>query len=245
MRVLLAIFIVALVATTAAAQESAADILTEVDKVIGGNVDQMMTWECVTEQGGKEQARMTFGARIKGALWRRVDFMAPADLKGMRVLVRGPQEMYIYLPEFRKIRKVASHVKEQGFMGTAWDFDDMSLVTFGAVFSAESVAERGLFWTLSLTRKPDQEFRYDKLEVDIRKDMKQPVEIRYFDVSGVKVKTEKRADFTCGFGACCPRNVEMTDHTRGDLRSRMSLKDWKANQGLADALFTTRALERD
>ena len=234
-RILMGSLLVA--ASPAQAQPSAADILKEVDQIVGGNVDQTMSWDCLTEQGGKEVSRIAFKVQIKGTLWRRVDFESPANLKGMRVLVRSPQETYIYLPEFRKVRRVASHTKEQGFMGTAWDY--------GGVFAPESLVDKGLYWSLQLKRRPDQDFRYDRIELDVRKDMKQPIEIRYFDASGVKIKTEKRSDFVCGYGACSPRTVVVTDHTRGNLASHMSLKDWKANQGLSDGIFTLRALERE
>ena len=55
---------------------------------------------------------MHFVSTVKGPK-ALTDFSAPADLRGTRVLVLGRTQMYIYLPAFRKIRRIASHVNQQ------------------------------------------------------------------------------------------------------------------------------------
>ncbi|MBI5509191.1 MAG: outer membrane lipoprotein-sorting protein [Deltaproteobacteria bacterium] len=226
------------------AATSADEELAAVDATIGGMSDQTVVMEMVTNEPGKAERRLTFEATVKGTAWRRVEFLAPADVKGTRVLVLGVDQMYIYLPAYRKVRRIATHVKEQGFMGSAWDHDEIALAVFGKVFRATAVADHGATLTLTLERKADQAFLYPRLEVDVRKDLHQPIEIRYFNDAGVNAKTETRSDFTCQGKLCTPRAVEMVDHSRGELKSRMLLKDWQVNRGVPDSLFTVRALQR-
>jgi outer membrane lipoprotein-sorting protein len=220
------------------------ELLKHVDASVSRSTDEYFVYEMTTSEPGKPDKTLTFEVTTKGKHWRRVEFLAPGDVKGTRVLVRSPHQMYIYLPAFRKIRRVATHVKEQGFMGSAWDDDEFALATYGEVFRAVSVKEHPNYWTLVLERKPDQEFSHHTIEIDVRRDIEQPVELRYYDDKGTKVKTEQRLEFTCGGGVCAPKIVEMVDHTRADIKTRMMRKAWKVNQGVPDSFFTVRALQR-
>jgi len=58
------------------------------------------------------------------------------------------------------------------------------------------------------------------------------------------VKTEIRKRFECSGSYCTPHHVEMTDHTRNDLRSVLTLQKFKTNAGVPDSFFTVRALQR-
>jgi len=122
--------------------------------------------------------------------------------------------------------------------------DDYSLATYGKVFTPESVIDHDKLFTLKLVRRPDVEFLYPRIEIDARKDLAQPVQIRYFNDAGAKVKTETRSEFTCHERVCIPKVVVMVDHTRADITTTMTLKDWKLNRGVPDSFFTVRALQR-
>ena len=59
----------------------------------------------------------------------------------MKILTRAAQDMYVYLPAFKKVRRLASHVKEQGFMGTAFGHEEMSLVRLARSSRATSLSK--------------------------------------------------------------------------------------------------------
>lgn len=214
--------------------KDSSDILAQVDDALTNAKDQAMEFELVTQEPGKAARNMVFKVFVKGREWRRIDFVAPGDVKGMRILVRSADNMYVYLPAYRKVRRVASHVKEQGFMGTAFSHDEMSLVTFGPTFTSKLVEEGDKFWKLALTRKEGSEFPYAKLNLEVRKDLKQPVEIQYFNEDGVKVKTEVRLGFKCQEGLCAPSVIKMTDHTRNNLVSELKMRKWSPDSGLGE-----------
>lgn len=220
------------------------ELLRRVDASVSRSADEYFVYDMTTSEPGKPDKTLTFEVTTKGTEWRRVEFLAPGDVKGTRVLVRSPHQMYVYLPAFRKIRRVATHVKDQGFMGSAWDDDEFALATYGGTFRAVSVKEHPQYWTLVLERKPDQEFSHHTIELDIRRDIGQPAELRYYNAKGVKVKTEQRLEFTCGSGVCAPKIIDMVDHTRAGIKTRMTRRAWKVNQGVPDSFFTVRALQR-
>jgi hypothetical protein len=228
----------------AQAADSAAELLSAVDKVVGGRADQYLLMEMTTEEAGKAKRQLTFAATIKGAEFRRIEFLAPGDVKGTRILVLSTDQTYVYLPAFHKVRRIATHVKEQGFMGSAWDNDDFSLATYGKVFLAEAVVGHDDYYTLKLTRRPGVEFLYPRIEIDARRDQNAPVAIRYFNDTGALLKTETRTELTCQGTICVPKVVVMVDHSRGDIKTTMVMKDWKVNRGVSDSFFTVRALQR-
>jgi hypothetical protein len=190
--VLLVAAAVATSSTSAHAADNATDLLIAIDNVVGGRTDQYVLMEMTTDEAGKAPRKLTFAATIKGADYRRIEFLAPGDVKGTRILVLSTDQTYVYLPAFRKVRRIATHVKDQGFMGSAWDNDDFSLASYGKVFLADAVVDHDKYFTLSLKRRPDVEFLYPRIEVDARKDWNTPVEIRYFNDAAALVKTERR-----------------------------------------------------
>ena len=53
---------------------------------------------------------------------RLIKFLSPADVKGFGFLVLEPdspsEKMYLYLPAFKKIRRIAGSAKSRSFMGS-------------------------------------------------------------------------------------------------------------------------------
>jgi hypothetical protein len=206
--------------------------------------DQFLVYEIITKEPGKSESRLRFQVHIKGTKWRRLEFTDPGDVKGMRFLVRSLTQMYVYLPAYKRVRRVASHVRDQGFMGTAYSYDEMAIVTYGVAFTGELTGETETRWKMKCKRKPGTTYRYAVLELEIDKKMYQPVVIRYYNEKGVHLKTETRTGWNCEGVACRPIEMKIVDHTRGGMWSKMVCKDWKVNTGVKDSFFTVRSLQR-
>jgi hypothetical protein len=228
---------------TAGADPEGERVIALMDQALTSTDDQSFVYEVTTQEPGKEPSVMEFEVTIKGEM-RRLEFLAPGDVKGMRFLVRSISQLYVYMPSYRRVRRVASHVRGQGFMGTAYHYDDMSVVTYGPSFSCDLTGETDTHWSVKCKRKPGADIRYAGLEIDILKTNHQPSGFRYFNEKGVKLKTETREDFKCIGKACRPRLMKTVDHTRGDMWSQMLNKDWKINTKVKDSFFTVRSLQR-
>jgi outer membrane lipoprotein-sorting protein len=206
--------------------------------------DQEFEFDLIILEPGKAERNLVFKVNIKGRHWRRLEFLAPGDVKGMRTLVLSVNQMYVYLPAFRKVRRVASHVRDQGFMGSAYSYDEMAIVTYGDVFSAKLVSENDQAWVLELTRRPGQEFSYPKVDMVIDKKVLQPTSIKYYSDKGALLKSEVRSDYECQSGVCNPKLMVLTDHTRNNLVSKMVRRKWRLNVGTPDSFFTQRDLQK-
>jgi hypothetical protein len=219
-------------------------IMRQMDESMTRATDQYFIQEITTQEPGKDPRVMTWEVHIKGTEWRRVDFKTPGDVKGMRVLIRSLTQMYVYLPAYRKVRRVASHVRGQGFMGMTLSHDDASIVHYSPVYVGKLIAETDTHWTIEGTRREGQSFPYAKMEFDVLKSNYAPSGLRYFNDKGVMVKSEKRSQFKCQEDICSPMILRMTDHTRNDMWTELVTKEWKINTGVKDSYFTVRALQR-
>jgi outer membrane lipoprotein-sorting protein len=220
------------------------EIIAKLDKLATGPADQYFVFEMTTYEKGKEPNSMTFEVTIKGTKFRRLRYLAPGDVKGMGMLVRSLSKMYIYLPAYRRVRRIASHVRDQGFMGSTYSYDEMAIVTYGEVFNCDLVGETEELYKLKCNRKEGKEFHYPVMEMDIRKDIHRPSELRFFNEKGVKLKTDYRTKYDCKGDLCNPKDMKLVDHTRGDVYTTMISKEWKVNTGVKDSFFTVRALQK-
>ena len=227
-----------------AGDKTAAEVIALTDEAMTRARDQYFVYDLITYEPGKEPRVLRFSVHIMGDKKRRIEFLAPGDVRGMRFLVMDVDQMYVYMPAYKKVRRVASHVKSQGFMGSAYTQDAMSLTQFGETFTGELVGQDDQTWTLELTKKPDVSYSYPKLVVKIRKDIHQPSYVAYYNDKGVKVRSESREGFQCKQNLCNPRKMTMLDHTRGDLKSVMVQREWKPNTGIGESMFTVRSLQR-
>lgn len=227
-----------------AASPSANDIIKMMDQAMTRARDQLFVYEVTTEEAGKAARRLSMRVQIKGDKLRFVDFLAPGDIKGMKVLIVSLDQMYIYLPAYRKIRRVASHARSQSFMGTAFNQDDMSITRYGDLYAGALIKETSGEWLIRATRRPGKTFPYAALEFSIRKDIHHPSKIEYMSDSGIKLKTETRSDYTCKDNVCNPREMVMVDHSRGHIRTKLLRTEWKFNSGIPDEVFTPRYLQR-
>lgn len=197
-----------------------------------------------TKQGDDDRSvlklrmRMQYSGEFNKQL---IEIGKPADMKGTKVLTISPTEMYIYLPAFGKIRRIASHVTEQGFLGTALSQRDMTLTRYADKYSAKTKSEADGKRILSLTAKNDRA-PYAKLEVVVDTERNLPIGVKYFNDSGKHIKTEKRSQYRCEKGYCAPGAMKITDHTT-NVTSILYLKKHKVNPALDKGLFSKRSLK--
>lgn len=218
-------------------------LLQKVDAAIAKPKDQMFEF-AMTIHDPKGLRNINFRVAMKEER-RRVDFLAPGDVKDMRVLTLPGDKMYVFLPAFNRVRRVAAHTRKQGFMGSSYGHDEMSITSYAKFFSGKVVGETDKVWKVLATKRKGINFPYPVVRFEILKDVLQPSRIEYLSDSGKVVKTEERSAYTCNAQDFCnPEKMSMVDHTRSDLRSDMVRVRWQANTGVPDSYFSVRSLQR-
>ena len=151
--------------------------------------------------------------------------------------------MYVYLPAFKKVPSTCVSCQRAGFYGDCLGHRNVS-GSFWPTHKGNLVEQSDHHWLIEATKRPDVDSAYAKLLIEIRKDLRQPAQIQYFDAEGRLLKTEKRLEYGCRGKVCAPRVIQMTDHSRGDLSSKLVRKSWMVNTGVPDNYFSLQSLRR-
>ena len=218
-----------------------AGVLAQMDAAMNKAKTLKLEYEIVNKEA-PDKAERTLGMKvlIKGQK-RFSEFTAPADMKGTKVLVLSPTQMYVYLPAFGKVRRITSHTQDQGFLGMAFSLDDLATTAYGQSYTAVVDSEDATTWKLVLTPKVGQQTPYAKIAVIVLKNRKLPSELKYFDADGKNVKTETRTGNSCEGDVCTPGELRMIDNVKGTW-TKLVAKSREVNKEISDDVFTQRNL---
>ncbi len=226
--------------TTAQADPAGDKAVAGMDAVMNKARTLSFDYDIINKESGKDERTLSMKVQLKGEK-RLSEFFAPADMKGTKVLILSPTQMYVYLPAFGKVRRIASHTKDQGFLGLAFSQDDMATTAYGPLYAGAVGADAGGQSTLTLTPKPGQETPYSRIEVTLNKDHGTIAQLKYFNGDGTNVKTETRSNYSCDGDVCTPGELKMVDNARGNW-TKLVAKTRKVNEEISDDVFSQRNL---
>ncbi len=226
----------------APAKLTAKEILDRMDASNNSFADQTM--EMALTVKGEDGSKKTYEFTMfqKGDTKRLLQFTS-GEMKGMATLVEDRTSVYVYLPGFKKVRRVTANTMSQGFAGSDMSNDDMAITAWGKGFEPKLDKEDEGFYHLVLTPKADEKTDYGKVihKVD-RKNFCQ-METKYFNRAGEHVKTLVGSN-TKDYGNGVFRNLSVTvTDARTGHATIMETKSFKFNTGLKDDLFTVRQLQ--
>ena len=232
------LLIAALLWSGVAHAEDAVSILKNMDAAMNRAEDQVIQWKVVNQEPGKKDPKiMEFTSTVAGP-------KALTAFSGTRVLVLNRTQMYIYLPQYGKVRRIASSMTKAGFMGTTYSNDDMSTSRFGDVYTGKVISEADGKAVLEFMPKAGVEAPYSRAMVTVDLKIYHPVEIKYFNEKDAHIKTETRSDYTCQDDVCLATVMRMVDLTRDGAWTELQRLDWKLNTGVDEDTFSTRNLQR-
>lgn len=242
----IALVIAALAIPSALLAADANEILTKTDDNLNNFVNLSMTSTLtVKASDGTEKVR-----EIKvwqEGVMRMVKFVKPASDVGIALLSTDSKTNFVYLPEYKKVRRVASHVRNQTFMGTDFSQEDMAILRYGDDFIPSIESEDASFWILALERKPGSDMSYGKMRLTVKKPNFELHKIEYFDNAGQKLKTEERFDYVKHSGKkgdyYTMSRITMTDAKTGH-QTMLVNTDLKIDQTLEPDFFSERNLKR-
>lgn len=230
---------------TVAAQEklTAVQILEKMDGKINGNEDQDMDVRLtVIDTDGSEKS-YDFNLKQKGNDKRLIRFKS-GELKNMSILTKNQDQVYIYLPGYKKVRRVASHNMKQSFVGSDFTNADMATASFLEVYDPVLDKEDADFWYLKLTPKGGKDTGYAWLITKVGKKDYLQWQTDYYDEKGTHVKrfAASRPKLFPGTKEEWHSQIEVSDPRTGH-KTIMSVTGLKLNQGLKKSMFTTRYLQ--
>ncbi len=200
-------------------------------------VSTMEIWK-----SGSKKKTLQFDMTMKGLDKQFISFTAPGDVAGMKILMVG-DSLWMYSPEFAKVRMIAAHAQSQGFLGSEFTPEDMIMTGLANKFDAEITGQAGNETTLTLTPKATFQTSWSKLELTIDKTKGGVTKIVYFDGSGAAVREQIRGGWAKVEGQSMPTEIRMKN-LKTNAETVVKLSDIKVNHGVSDDLFSKRPLLR-
>jgi hypothetical protein len=179
----------------------------------------------------------------KGTERRAIIFREPANLRDMRIVIKGTDEIYAKIPGNRKARRVAGHSRKQNLAGTQWDLQIGSMIRLAPFFKVKSMEQNATDLTMELVAKDGVDLNYPSVRVVIPRDSITIRELFYRDESGVTVKVETRSDLFVKEGSYTYKKVLLTNALTKEF-TQIDVSGIVNDSGLKDAMFKKRWLER-
>lgn len=237
------LFVLATAFTHGASAGEVQDILEKVDANLTKVKDQTYDAYLEVVREGKVTKTLRFVAKLKGLKKKLIKFTAPGDVKGMAILTTEEGHMYVYMPSYKRVRRVAAHVRNQGFMGTDISPEEMGAAALSVGWDAKMLKKTDKSWVLELKPQAGTETVYSKLVVTVSREHEGVEKIESYDSSGKLVKSQVRKDWK-EFGVIkIPTEFTVTDHKTGSS-TVMHFENCTVNEGTPDSAFSKRALMR-
>jgi outer membrane lipoprotein-sorting protein len=176
----------ALCLSTTAWADSAGDAaVAAMDAAVNRAVTLVFDYQVDNQEPDKPLRVLAVKLQTNGAS-KLYEFTAPPDMQGTKVLILSPTQMYVYLPAFGKVRRIASHTHDQGFFGLAFSQDDLATTSYGVQYAGQIAAQTPAQYVLVLTAKDVPNAAYAKIEMTVAKDRMIPLQLKYFNAEGAK-----------------------------------------------------------
>jgi outer membrane lipoprotein-sorting protein len=227
-------------ATSGPVETDAKRILEQMDEVTSGYADQEMQVDMVIAAGDGDEK--SYGMLVWQKDRKRLVRFTSGENKGLATLIDGDR-VYVYMPGFKKVRRVAQHNMAQSFAGSDFSNEDMTRLRFADDFDVVLLRDEADAWVLRGTPKPGRNVSYASIVVTIVKDGYFQRAVDYYDAGGQKVKEFRGQDLTTWpSGVRRYKNV-LTRDPRTGHSTLMRLKTFVVNQGLEDDHFSKRQLQ--
>lgn len=143
--------------------QSASDILTKIDSVQNAFSDMSATQQMqLIDEDGRVKERVV-ELKQKGKELKMVRFLEPADVRGVGFLRLASDQLYLYLPAFRRVRRIASSAASENFMGTDFTYEDMSQSSYSDDYTADDLSMQNGQYRLFLKPRSDAGVSYHHL----------------------------------------------------------------------------------
>jgi outer membrane lipoprotein-sorting protein len=226
-----------------AAAVSGSEILSKLDSIAARFPSQTYKATMDIYKSGKLRTTMVFSMSMKNLEKQFIHFTAPGDVAGMKIMMEDKDTIYMYSPEFQKVRRVAAHLQNQGFLGSEFTPEDMVMAKLSPSFDATVVGKQGTETQLDLKPKAGSSISFSKLEVFIDSTVNGVTRIKYYDGSGNHVRTQTREEWKPFEDIKIPTRIRMKNLKTGD-ETVINMAEIDVKTPIGDDLFSRRTLMR-
>lgn len=229
-----------LIFTTASYAQNGVYLLQQMDAIIGAPKDKSATVEIVTtDKSGKQKIREASMIQ-KGRYKKLYRYTKPEKQAGIATLTLPDDIIWMYMPAFGKPIKITLLSKSQAFTGTDFTHEDMSGTSYSERYNPKFEKEESNSYTISL-RPKSVKSKYSKILVELDKENKYPLEMKYYNKNGVHFKT---ATYTyVKSGTYWFAEKVLMKNLKKQHATEIQLMNVKFDQGIKDDEFLVEKLQ--
>jgi len=200
------------------------------------------------DKKGKVRTRLLKAYRMsddKQIMW----FLKPSDVKGSSFLRISyddrDDDMWIYLPAFGKVRRIASHAKKGSFMGSDFTFEDMGdrkLKDYNYQLIKEEEINGKSCWVIESIPSEDVATDYSKIVSWIWKDVYIDIREEFYDKKG-NLKKVKTLEVIKVEKYWLPKLIVM-ENLKSKHKTEMVFEDIEVDTGLEEKVFKSNYMTR-
>lgn len=229
------------------------------DRDDGDNSTAKMKMILIDKNGKKRVRDLKTYTKNKGEdKLKLMFFLTPADVRNTGFLTydyedsNKDDDQWLFLPELKKTKRIASSDKSSSFMGSDFTYSDMTsrnVKDYTYKIMKEPTIGGHKTWQMLVTPKSDKtidETGYTKSIVFVRQDNFVIVQALNYIKIGKKLKYMKVLDLQKIDGIWTAKKMQMTTKKGKKTlhKTIFEFSDIKYNQNLEESFFTTRTLER-
>ncbi len=218
------------------------EVLDKVEKSLTGFSDQTATCEVILGEKGAVKETRVMKIWSAGKSKRVVKFLTPSNVKDIGILVLSDKEMYIYLPAYKKTRRIEGGMKNQNFQGTDFSYREIGSYEYSKDFDSKVIKEDDRIIQLELTKKADSDSPYNKIIMEVEKQNYLPKKLEMYSNNELKkvltiITTEKKNNYWA------LTHIKMEDLTKNHFTEK-KMKEIVFDSGLeGKGVFTERFLK--
>jgi len=213
----------------------------------------------IDKKGHERRRKMKVFSKDQGRDTRRLQFfMSPADVKGTGFLTydyysgEKDDDQWLYLPDLRKTKRIATSDKSSSFMGSDFSYADMTRRVLDEwkyrLLKQDSVDGKKVWLVEAIPVSKDVENRYGykKSIVFVRQDIFMVIRAVHVLKEGNKIKymETKQIDQIDGVRVATEIRMKTTRNKRTLHRTVLKWSNIRFNQDLDDSIFSVRQLEK-
>ncbi|HSG81554.1 MAG TPA: outer membrane lipoprotein-sorting protein [Gemmatimonadota bacterium] len=228
----------------ASGQESAAEIIDRVDRILRGESSHgVATMEVVTENW---ERGMTMEMWSLGTEYMLARITAPKKEEGTATLKAG-DEIWNYLPRVDRTIKIPASMMMGSWMGSHFTNDDIVkesrlIEDYDIEISYDGEREGVRVWEFVLTPRPEAAVVWGRIDYQVRQEDLMPTWARYYDEDGELKREMTFGDFRVMGGRLVPAVMEMRPEDKPGERTTVRYGELEFNIDIDENFFSLRSL---
>jgi len=171
-------------------------------------------------------------------------FLSPKSVKGVTLLnINDGEKIYLYMPAYKRPRRIAGSSKSDEFMGTGLSYEDMSMDYKGKNYKKKLLEETESEYVIEVIPS-GKDLSYEKIILHIDKEKFYAKKVEFYEKSNelTKILTINKIKFD-DKGKVTPMEIEFNDIER-ENKTKIAIKETEYNIELPSNFFSIRTLKK-